>query len=99
MFPNLDLLSPKFLVLYGFLASVLYVHLRGRVRHRFYRQLTDYSTIMAPYNLLMYLFSALPHRPFIPLDQFPQLANLTANWQTIRAEALSLFDEGHIRAA
>ena len=45
VFDDLNLLAPKFLLLYVFVASVLCVHLRGRVRHRFYRQLTDYSTL------------------------------------------------------
>jgi beta-hydroxylase len=99
VFDDLNLLAPKFLLLYAFVASVLCVHLRGRVRHRFYRQLTDYSTFMAPYNVLMYAFSAVPNRPFISLDRFPQLAPLAANWQVIRSEALDLFIDGHIRAA
>ena len=30
---------------------------------------------------------------------FPELAPLQANWRAIRDEALTLFDEGHIRAA
>src|SRR5688572_26747963 len=40
-----------------FLASAVYVHLRGRVRHRLGRQLLDHSTFMAPINVLMYAFS------------------------------------------
>ena len=36
--------------------GVLYVHLRGRVRLRFGRQLLDHSGLFAPYNLLMYAF-------------------------------------------
>jgi beta-hydroxylase len=34
------------------------VHFRGKVRLGFWRQVSDHSTIMAPYNVLMYLFSA-----------------------------------------
>jgi beta-hydroxylase len=93
------LLAPKFIVLYAFVASAMYVHYRGRVRHGFFRQLTDHSTLMAPYNALMYLFSAVPNRPYVDVQRFPELAPLSANWQTIRAEALQLFDEGRIRAA
>jgi beta-hydroxylase len=77
----------------------MYVHYRGRVRHGFLRQLTDHSSLMAPYNALMYLFSAVPNRPYVDVTQFPELAPLRDNWKTIRDEALSLFDEGHIRAA
>ncbi|HVO88294.1 MAG TPA: aspartyl/asparaginyl beta-hydroxylase domain-containing protein [Casimicrobiaceae bacterium] len=94
-----DLLAPKFIALYVFIASAMYVHYRGRVRHGFLRQVTDHSTIMAPYNALMYLFSAVPNRPYVDVKQFPELAPLRDNWQLIRDEALSLFDEGHIRAA
>jgi beta-hydroxylase len=53
------LLQPKFVVLYLFLLSVLYVHFRGRVRHKFHRQLVDHSAFLAPYNVLMYFFSAV----------------------------------------
>ena len=87
------------LVLAFFTLCVLVVHLRGRARLRFDRQLVDHSALFAPYNLLMYAFSAVPARPILERRGFPQLDLLQANWQVIRAEALSLFDEGHIRAA
>ena len=95
----LRLLAPQFLLVYCFAAAGLYVHYRGKVRHAFFRQLTDHSTLMAPYNALMYLFSAVPNRPVLPTSDLPELAKLRENWQTIREEALQLFDEGHIRAA
>jgi beta-hydroxylase len=93
------LLAPKFIVVYLFVGSALYVHLRGRVRHTFVRQLKDHSTIMAPYNTLMYLFSAVPSKPFIDVQRLPELAKLRDNWQVIRDEALGLMGEGRIRAA
>ena len=93
------LLAPKFILLYLFIASAVYVHCRGRVRHGFFRQLTDHSSLMAPYNVLMYAFSAVPNRPYVDVARFPELAPLSANWQTIRAEALALLDRGRIRAA
>src|SRR6478735_5382989 len=93
------LLAPKFFILYGFIAAAMYIHYRGRIRHRFYRQLTDHSTFMAPYNMLMYMFSAVPNRPYVDVKLFPELKPLSDNWQMIRDEALKLFDEGHIRAA
>jgi beta-hydroxylase len=93
------LLAPKFIVLYLFIASAVYVHYRGRVRHSALRQITDHSTLMAPYNALMYLFSAVPNKPYVDVAEFPELAPLQDNWKTIRDEALSLFGEGHIRAA
>src|SRR5579862_5471513 len=92
------LLAPRFIVLYVFVASAVYVHYRGRVRHGFLRQLTDHSSLMAPYNALMYLFSAVPNRPYVDVARFPELAPLCENWCTIREEALGLFDEGRIRA-
>jgi beta-hydroxylase len=35
----------------------------------------------------------------IPVENFPELAKLGDNWETIRDEAVRLFDEGFIRAA
>jgi len=93
------LLAPQFVILYLFAASVIYVHFRGRDRLRLGRQLSDHSTIAAPYNVLMYMFSAVPNKPVLPTDQFPELRRLRDNWQVIRDEALRLFDEGRIRAA
>jgi beta-hydroxylase len=90
---------PRVLVLLMFVAAGAFTHLRGRVRHSLARQLTDHSTFMAPYNALMYLFSAVPSRPFIELRHFPELEPLKENWETIRDEALRLFDEGYIRSA
>jgi beta-hydroxylase len=94
-----NLLAPKFFILYAFIASGMYVHYRGRVRHRFYRQLTDHSTFMAPYNVLMYMFSAVPNKPYVSVDNFPELKKLSDNWEVLRTEAMQLFDEGYIRGA
>jgi beta-hydroxylase len=93
------LFAPQFLLLYAFAASVLAVHFRGKVRLGFGRQLTDHSSLMAPYNVLMYLFSAVPNRPVLPTSVIPELAKLRENWQVIREEAQALFDEGRIKAA
>lgn len=92
-------LAPKFLILYAFLLSAVFVHFRGRVRHRFSRQLTDHSTLFAPVNALLYAFSAVPNKPYLDVHQFPELDRLRDNWKTIRDEGMALFDEGHIRAA
>jgi beta-hydroxylase len=92
-------LAPKFLFLYAWAAAAAYVHHRGRVRHRFLRQLSDHSTFTAPYSVLMYAFSAVPNRPYVDVTAFPELAPLAENWQTIRDEAKALFAEGHLRAA
>lgn len=90
---------PRFLVLSTFIITGTIVHFRGRVRHKLSRQLLDHSTIMAPYNTLMYLFSAVPNQPFIEMKHFPELAPLRGNWEMIRDEGMRLFDEGYIRAA
>jgi beta-hydroxylase len=94
-----QLLAPQFIGLYVLAASTVYIHFRGRQRLRLGRQLGDHSTYLAPYNVLMYAGSAVPNQPVIPLEQFPELAKLRNNWQTIREEATRLFDEGFIRAA
>lgn len=80
------------------LASALFVHLRGRERHRFRRQLTDQSTFLAPYNALMYAFSAVPRGPFLDVADFPELAPLRENWKVIRDEALRLHERGLLGA-
>ena len=89
----------KYLILGMFLLSVLYVHRRGKVRFSFVRQLFNHSSLLAPYNALMYLFSAVPSRPLLTEQEFPELAALSANWQMMREEALKLQDEGYIRGA
>lgn len=92
-------LAPKFLVLYFFILPALYIHFRGRDRLKLLRQLADHSTVMAPYNALMYLFSAVPARPILDVSDFPELATLRQHWRTIRDEGLQLLDGGHVRAA
>jgi len=82
-----------------FAASVLYVHFRGRVRHRPVKQLTDHSTFVAPYNMLMYAFSGVPAKPYHDVAAFPELTPLAANWQAIRDEAMRLYEAGQVRAA
>jgi len=93
------LVAPQFLVLWAFIGSALAVHFRGKVRLGFWRQVSDHSTIMAPYNVLMYLFSAVPNRPILQKDSVPELKLLRENWQVIREEALTLFGQGQIKAA
>lgn len=64
MTPNLPYI--KIAIVAVFVASTVYVHYRGRVRLRFWRQLMDHSTFMAPINCLMYMFSRLPAKPYLP---------------------------------
>jgi beta-hydroxylase len=91
--------APQLLVLYCFAIAAMIVHFRGRVRLGFFRQLTDHSTLLAPYNVLMYWFSAVPSAPVLPTASIPELAKLRENWKTIREEALALNDQGRIKAA
>ena len=99
MLAAFDPLSLKFLVVYAYVGAVLAVHLRGRVRLRFDRQLVDHSALFAPYNLLMYAFSKVPSRPVVDRSGFGELDALRNHWQTIRDEALALAEGGHIRKA
>src|ERR1700754_2953918 len=91
--------SAKYLLLGVYLSTVLYVQLRGNVRHKLRRLAADHANVLAPYNTLMYLFSAVRARPYADVSEFPELQLITAQWQSIRDEALQLFDQGHIRAA
>lgn len=93
------LLSTRLWILMTFLACVTYVQLRGRVRHKLSRLVADHANLLAPYNALMYLFSAVKAKPYADVREFPELRQVTEQWQMIREEALKLFDEGHIRAA
>ena len=86
-------------LLVGYVACVSYVHLRGKERFRFARQLTEHSGLFSPYNIWMYLFSAVPRRPFLPVETFPQMAPLKASWETIRDEARALYEGGGITAS
>ena len=91
--------AAKASILMLFLASTLYVHLRGQARLPLLRQFVNHSALFAPYNALMYLFSRVPSKPYLDRSKFPELDILKENWQAIRDEAMHLFDEGYIRAA
>jgi len=96
---SINFLAPKFLVLYVFLGSTLYMHFRGRARLPLLRQIGNHSTLMAPYNVFLYAFSAVSTRPYLDLQQFPELATLRDNWETIRDEARVLLGGGGLKAA
>lgn len=82
-----------------YLLSIFHIHFRGKVRLPFMRQLFDHSSFMAPINLFMHLFSKVPSKPYVALDQFKDLEPLQANWQVIRAEAENLLALQKIKAA
>jgi beta-hydroxylase len=94
---SLELIGLRMALAAGWLTSAAAVHFRGRVRHGFLRQLVDHSTFVAPYNLLTYAFSAIPRRPILDADDFPDLLPLRENWEIIRDEAVALFEAGHTK--
>jgi len=89
----------KQFILFGYLGSIAYTHFRGQTRFSFLRQLTDHSSFMAPINFIIYWFSAVPKTPYLSNHHFPELQLLRDHWQTIRDEALRLYEAGHINAS
>ncbi|MEM9325749.1 MAG: aspartyl/asparaginyl beta-hydroxylase domain-containing protein [Bacteroidota bacterium] len=91
--------SPGFIILAIILGSTAYVHFRGKVRFKFFRQLFDHSTFLAPINLLMYAFSSVPRTPYLSVSDVPSLKAITDNWQTIREEGLQLEEKEAIKSS
>jgi beta-hydroxylase len=87
----------KIAVAAWFVSSAVYIHFRGRVRHRLKRQISDHSTVMAPYNVFVYLRSAVPNTPMQDVGRIPELKLLRDNWRIIREEAQALYGLGAIR--
>ncbi len=90
-------ISVKLIIAAVYIVSIAYVHLRGRVRHKPGRQLSDHSTFLAPLNCLLYLFSKLPNKPYLDPADFPDLRPLQEHWQEIRAEGQNLIRAGEIK--
>jgi beta-hydroxylase len=78
----------KAIIITLFALSVAYIHLRGRVRHKLARQLSDHSTLLAPINTLLYLCSRLPAKAYLSTAEFPDLAPL---------QGLALMRQGQIK--
>lgn len=95
----IELVSGKFLFLYVLIISTVIIHYRGKVRYKFFRQLTDHSTFMAPINVPMYALSGVENKPYINTRSFPQLDVLRNHWQTIRDEAIQLEREELIKGS
>src|ERR1700749_510280 len=85
-----ELVSGKFIFFYVLIISTVIIHYRGKIRYKFFRQLTDHSTFMAPINVPMYALSGVKNKPYIETSNFPQLGALRSHWQTIRDEAIML---------
>lgn len=95
----LSLFNFKSFLLSQYIFSIAYTHFRGDERLKILRQLTDHSSLMAPVNLIMYAFSAVPKTPFLNVKQFPELKILQENWMIIRDEAQRLYNEGYISSS
>ncbi len=91
-----NIISLKYVVIYIFLGCTIYTHFRGKKSLKFSRQIVDHTAIMSPINCLMYLFSAVPNKPYLLVQDIPNLSILRKNWQVIRSEGLKLMDKGLI---
>lgn len=87
----------KLIIAAIYVISIAYVHLRGRVRHKLGRQLSDHSTFLAPINCFLYLFSKKPNKPYLDPTEFPDLSPLQAHWEEIREEGQNLLRAGEIK--
>lgn len=89
----------KWFVIGIFFLSILYAQLRGKVRHRWMKQVFDHSAFLAPLNSIMYLFSRVPTTPYVSVDEFPGLRELEKHWPVIRAEAQNMVNLKRIKAS
>jgi beta-hydroxylase len=86
------------IIIAAWLACILVVHFRGKVRHGFWGQVFDHSGLLAPVNVFLYAFSAVPNKPFLPLSCFPELEPLRQHADVIRAEGLALMAHARMRS-
>ncbi len=89
----------KWAIIALWLGAITVVYFRGRVRANFFRTVVNHSAALAPVNVFMYGFSAVPSRPYIDAAQFPNLRVLDEHWEVIRNEARALADAERIQAA
>ena len=82
-----------------YVVAVMQMHYRGKVRFSAARQMLTHTNYLAPYNLLMNLFSVLPNKPLLKANDLEELTVLRDNWELIRDEAQSLAEQGNIKAA
>lgn len=77
------------------IGSIVYVYAwRGEERYTSFSQyLRKGWPVFSPMNCLLYLFTRPRARtaPILDVRRFPELAELAANWETIRREALQLY--------
>lgn len=79
-----------------YVGCILFVRWRNSVSFPLSRQLSDFSTFMVPFNIPSYLLSAIPTTPRVSSEHLPQVKLLLDNWETIRDEALALYEGGLI---
>ena len=85
-------------IIAAYLACILVVHYRGRVRHRFWGQVFDHSGLLAPVNVFLYAFSAIPNRPYTDVARFPELEALRRHVDVIREEGLALMAHARMKS-
>lgn len=91
------LTSAVFFALLAFITgSMLYVYrLRGTVRYADFKEYVRKGwPIFAPFNCLLYLFTRpKARRPIMDVDAFGELDDIRHNWETIRDEAVNLYQQ------
>ena len=75
-----------------YVVAVMQMHYRGKVRFSAARQLLTHTNYLAPYNLLMNLFSVLPNKPLLNVDDLDELKVLRDNWEVIRDFSREWYD-------
>ena len=88
----------KWLIVATWLSAILFGHYRGRVRASWQKVFLDHSALLAPLNALMVLTSQVTTKPFVPLNELPELQQLQDNWEVFRDEALHLSELQRIKA-
>lgn len=83
-------------ILLAYIGSIVFIRTRNRESLALKRQLSDFSTFMVPFNIPAYLLSKVPTTAFLDQSHFPAVKVLEDNWEEIRAEALALYENGHI---
>lgn len=90
-------MSVALVIFLVYLVAILEMHFRGRVRFPAHRQLLTHTNYLAPFNLVMNVFSSLPNRPILDQNDIPELELLKSNWEVIRDEALAVSETGQIK--
>ncbi len=88
------------IVLIIFICCGYYAQTRGKVRHEsLSRMITDHSNLFSPINCLNYGFSKVENTPYLSPKEFPDLQIFEDNWEVIKEEAMTLYDNSQITAS